>query len=207
MAGTEAARIQKVFEKELERGCDNQLVIGGLDRMLIQMGEDGLLAGGSALGVRVRALPSGGYRSLAPEERKAWLEGTVAALKREASPQPRAAANPPRSEAPRPGVLARVPRLPRVGAGAVALSAIANEEERAQAQAAPGASPAKLDPSTPVAKLPGIGKAAAEKLEKLGGTVPPKSERGPEYLRKTVASDIPRWAPILKEAAETTKAN
>jgi tripartite-type tricarboxylate transporter receptor subunit TctC len=49
--------------------------------------------------------------------------------------------------------------------------------------------------------------ATAEKLEKLGGTVPPKSERGPEYLRKTVASDIPRWAPILKEAAETTKAN
>ena len=42
---------------------------------------------------------------------------------------------------------------------------------------------------------------------KLGGTVPPKSERGPEYLRKTVASDIPRWAPILKAAAETTKAN
>ena len=49
--------------------------------------------------------------------------------------------------------------------------------------------------------------ATAEKLEKLGGTVPPKSERGPDYLRKTVASDIPRWAPILKEAAETTKAN
>jgi len=47
----------------------------------------------------------------------------------------------------------------------------------------------------------------AEKLAKLGGTMPPKSERGPEFLRKTVASDIPRWAPILKEAAETTKAN
>jgi tripartite-type tricarboxylate transporter receptor subunit TctC len=49
--------------------------------------------------------------------------------------------------------------------------------------------------------------ATAERLGKLGGTVPPKSERGPEFLRKTVASDIPRWAPILKEAAETTKAN
>ena len=49
--------------------------------------------------------------------------------------------------------------------------------------------------------------ATAEKLGKLGGTVPPKSERGPEYLRKTVASDIPRWAPTLKEAAETSKAN
>src|SRR5262249_56411524 len=36
--------------------------------------------------------------------------------------------------------------------------------------------------------------ATAEKLGKLGGTVPPKSERGPEHLRKTVASDIPRSA-------------
>lgn len=49
--------------------------------------------------------------------------------------------------------------------------------------------------------------ATAERLGKLGGTVPPKSERGPEYLRKTVASDIPRWAPILKEAAAASKQN
>lgn len=51
------------------------------------------------------------------------------------------------------------------------------------------------------------GPATAEKLGKLGGTVPPKSERGPAFLAKTVAADIPRWAPILKEAAETTKSN
>ena len=43
--------------------------------------------------------------------------------------------------------------------------------------------------------------ATAERLGKLGGSVPPKAERGPDHLRKTVASDIPRWAPILKEAA------
>jgi tripartite-type tricarboxylate transporter receptor subunit TctC len=49
--------------------------------------------------------------------------------------------------------------------------------------------------------------ATAEKLGKLGGTVPPKAERGPDYLRKTVASDIPRWAPILKEAAAASKQN
>ena len=46
--------------------------------------------------------------------------------------------------------------------------------------------------------------ATAEKLGKLGGTVPSKGERGPDYLRKTVASDIPRWAPILTEAAKTS---
>jgi tripartite-type tricarboxylate transporter receptor subunit TctC len=49
--------------------------------------------------------------------------------------------------------------------------------------------------------------ATAERLGKLGGTVPPKAERGPEYLRKTVASDIPRWAPILKAAEKTSGAN
>ena len=46
--------------------------------------------------------------------------------------------------------------------------------------------------------------AIAAKLGNLGGTVPPKLDRGPDHLRKTVASDIPRWAPILKEAAATT---
>jgi tripartite-type tricarboxylate transporter receptor subunit TctC len=46
--------------------------------------------------------------------------------------------------------------------------------------------------------------AVTAKLANLGGTVPPKAERGPDHLRKTVASDIPRWAPILKEAAAVT---
>ena len=46
--------------------------------------------------------------------------------------------------------------------------------------------------------------ATATKLGNLGGTVPPKAERGPDHLRKAVAEDIPRWAPILKEAAAAT---
>jgi tripartite-type tricarboxylate transporter receptor subunit TctC len=49
--------------------------------------------------------------------------------------------------------------------------------------------------------------ATAEKLGKLGGTVPPKAERGPAHLGKTVASDIIRWAPVLKEAAAASKQN
>ncbi|HEY2137038.1 MAG TPA: tripartite tricarboxylate transporter substrate-binding protein [Xanthobacteraceae bacterium] len=47
----------------------------------------------------------------------------------------------------------------------------------------------------------------AKKLGNLGATVPPKSQRGPDYLRKTLAADIPRWAPILKQAAATTGAD
>jgi tripartite-type tricarboxylate transporter receptor subunit TctC len=47
----------------------------------------------------------------------------------------------------------------------------------------------------------------AEKLSKLGGTVPAKDERGPEHLRKLVHDDMDRWAPILKAAAAENKPN
>jgi tripartite-type tricarboxylate transporter receptor subunit TctC len=49
--------------------------------------------------------------------------------------------------------------------------------------------------------------ATAEKLGRLGATVPPKAHRGPAFLGKTITDDIPRWAPILKEAAENAKQN
>jgi len=45
----------------------------------------------------------------------------------------------------------------------------------------------------------------AKKLGNLGATVPKKEQRGPAFLRKSLADDIPRWAPILKEAAVDAK--
>ena len=47
--------------------------------------------------------------------------------------------------------------------------------------------------------------ATAEKLGRLGATVPPKAQRGPDFLAKSIAHDIPFWAPILKEAADAAK--
>lgn len=46
----------------------------------------------------------------------------------------------------------------------------------------------------------------AKKLGNLGASVPPKGERGPLFAQKTVAADIPRWAPILKAAMESSTA-
>jgi len=146
VAVTEASRIQKVFEKELARGCDNQLVIGGLDRMLVQMGEDGLFEAETALEARVRALPAGGYRSLALADRRAWLEATVVAL-RPASLEPPGGLPANRTAATPVSRPTRVPR-PVIDL--------------------PPAIAAAIDVTTPASKLPGIGKAAAEKLEKLG---------------------------------------
>lgn len=50
--------------------------------------------------------------------------------------------------------------------------------------------------------------AVVKRLADLGGTVPPKAERGPDYLEKTLKADIARWDPILKQAmAESKKSN
>ncbi|MGE5163741.1 MAG: Bug family tripartite tricarboxylate transporter substrate binding protein [Sphingobacteriales bacterium] len=46
-----------------------------------------------------------------------------------------------------------------------------------------------------------------KKLIALGGTVPPKAERGPDHLAKILKDDIARWDPILKEAAASQKQN
>jgi len=45
--------------------------------------------------------------------------------------------------------------------------------------------------------------AIAAKLVGLGGTVPPKEQRGPENLEKLLKAEIARWSPILKAAAAT----
>ena len=46
--------------------------------------------------------------------------------------------------------------------------------------------------------------AVVQRLLELGGTVPPKAERGPDYLANLLKADIARWNPILKAAVEKT---
>ena len=77
---SDTARLRRVFELELERGCDNGAVIGGIDRLLIQMDEDGLLDTRHPLRARMGSLPAAGYRSLAVGDRQAWLRQTIRTL-------------------------------------------------------------------------------------------------------------------------------
>ncbi|MGB7256910.1 MAG: tripartite tricarboxylate transporter substrate-binding protein [Pseudolabrys sp.] len=69
----------------------------------------------------------------------------------------------------------------------------------------------KGTPKDVVAKLAGAldktldDPAIGEKLAKLGGTVPPKAQRGPEQLEKLLTADIARWNPILKSAMAEMK--
>ncbi len=153
VAPADAVRLRRVFELERDRGCDNKAVMGGLDRMLIQMAEDGIMAPSSPLGVRFRALPPSGYRSLPEDARRAWIDGTIAALAAPASAdrQGGAPARPPARKAP---PARRRPAAPST----------LDELGDAPAQRPTGS----LTPSSPVTRLPGVGKSAAERLEKLG---------------------------------------
>jgi ATP-dependent DNA helicase RecG len=154
---TDNARLRRVFEIELGRGCDNGAVIGGLDRMFIQMAEDGLLPARHPLRARVSALPASGYRSLPSEEREAWLRGTIRALSDAAPPAAQPPATPTidftarrrgRPAPARPTEAGRVAPPPPAGGG--------------------GNTASSLDPKSPLTRLPGIGRSAATKFEKLG---------------------------------------
>ncbi len=143
MSSPETRRVQRVFEQELQHGCDNRLVIGGLDRMLIQLTEDGLPAESPALDRAVRALPPGGYRSLGEGERRQWLVAAIRGLQDE------------HSGGDAPG-------------GSTPDGADPGGRDGLRSPAATGSNSSGLRPDSPVSKLPGVGKSATEKFEKLG---------------------------------------
>ncbi|MGE5597246.1 MAG: ATP-dependent DNA helicase RecG [Hyphomicrobiales bacterium] len=179
MTAVERERLRRVFQLELERGCTNEVVIGGLDRMLIQMAEDGLIEIGGGLQRMVRELPPGGYRALDGERRRAWLLATIRALA--AGDRP-AAPPPPAHRAPSPPArrpaATREPVPLRPGQAARPRSAPSppeNRESKRETRSSASRQPAiaerqssSLRPDSPVSRLPGLGKAAAAKFEKLG---------------------------------------
>ena len=174
-APSDAARLRRVFELERERGCDNKAVMGGLDRMLIQMAEDGIMTPNSPLGARFRSLPQSGYRSLDEAGRKEWIEGTIRALSVVAPPaglsrdssrrdDRRSSSALVRSRGDRPSPPAPLPtRASRERGG----PELGRSEPHAQSAELAISS---LRPDSPVSRLPGIGKSAAERFEKLGVT-------------------------------------
>jgi ATP-dependent DNA helicase RecG len=143
-SGTEASRLRRVFELELGRGCDNQAVIGGLDRMLIQMAEDGLLAIGGGLRRQVALLPTGGYRSMDEAKRRSWLQATIGQIEESPTPGPQAPVRPS-------AVRSRAKGEVVIGGGR---------------PAAPVRS--SLDLNSPVSKLPGLGRSGEARLIKIG---------------------------------------
>ncbi len=93
-------RLRKILELERAKGNDDTAVMGGLDRFLATILERNGLPSTSPLVQAIRSLPSGGYRALAPPQRRRWLDETLAAAGRPApAPQKRSAGA--RSAAPK----------------------------------------------------------------------------------------------------------
>ncbi|MEZ4502839.1 MAG: ATP-dependent DNA helicase RecG [Dehalococcoidia bacterium] len=74
-------QLQQVLRRELEDGCSNRLVEGGLDEMLARqaIGEPP----GAPLLRMVGALPPEGYRSLEADARRTWVRRALATIERE----------------------------------------------------------------------------------------------------------------------------
>lgn len=156
---TDTSRIRRVFEQELQRGCENSLVVGGLDRMLIQMAEDGVLQRIPGLARGVARLPDGGYRSLKGGDRERWLREVLGTLRPAPDAAPPAISRPP---ATKPKALARS----SAGARGSRVAA-ATRSSRTTAPAKPSR-PQTIAPSDPVTVLPGVTKRVSDRLEKLG---------------------------------------
>lgn len=150
---SDTERLRRVLEQEFESGCNNAIVIGGLDRMFAQMQEDGALGPGHPLAAALGALGAAGYRALSPEERRLWLKAALRALGQGATARQSAGASTPTP--PRPAD--RAPRTATAAAG------------RTTAKPAnPGVARIPLD--APVSTLPGVGKMHAARFAKLGVT-------------------------------------
>ncbi len=81
------ARLAEILRRELEAGCTDRVVSGGLDTLLRLQARDE--APRSPLLRMVAALPASGYRTLDAEERRVWLRRALATLAEEAAAGPR----------------------------------------------------------------------------------------------------------------------
>jgi ATP-dependent DNA helicase RecG len=99
--GPPVEALRKVLALERKRGCNNSTVYGGLDAFLRnQLGADGFPPD-SPVAQAIAALPAdGGYARLSANERRAWLDGTLAVASGKAPPPRPVAKATPRPRSP-----------------------------------------------------------------------------------------------------------
>jgi ATP-dependent DNA helicase RecG len=72
-------QLRKILELERKLKCQDRAVFGGLDAFLRALPKRNGIAAGSPIAQTIAALPSGGYHSLSPDERRRWLASALAA--------------------------------------------------------------------------------------------------------------------------------
>ena len=154
------ATLGAVIERELDAGCTDTLVEGGLDELLRRQARDEPPA--SPLLRMVGALPAEGYRSLDVEARQSWLRRARATIMRELGSGRRGGRNGRAASAAPPSERPSRPRRPAV------------KQPRASSRARPEAPPAAMPEGAAALELPvqragtNLGNANLARLEKLG---------------------------------------
>ena len=145
------ARLGEILRGELEAGCTDRLVSGGLDTFLRRQARDEEPR--SPLLRMVSALPAEGYRALDAGDRQQWLRRALATL----AAEPEAKATGARAPAKRPPSAKRPPR-----------------GKRRPGPAGAGGRPAAIPDGPEALALPiaaagvRVGKPTLERLERLG---------------------------------------
>ena len=103
-AADENALLCRILAHEHRTGCADRAVVGGLDGHLERLGRD------AALTRLLAALPTGGYRSLSPAQRRGWIELARASLEDHPPGTPRGTPAPPAAA----GATTAVPAAPPV---------------------------------------------------------------------------------------------
>jgi ATP-dependent DNA helicase RecG len=118
--GEALEQLRKVLSLERKKGFDDSAVVGGLDRFLRALLDRNGLPNDSPAVRALRELPASGYRGLSADERRRWLDATLAAAPgRPSAQRPAPRTPPPPREQPR-GVDAPVTVLKGVKGGLAA---------------------------------------------------------------------------------------
>ncbi len=134
--------LRRVLELERAKGFADSAVMGGLDSFLRRLLQEDRSPAAAPLRAAVRALPSGGYASLATAERRAWVDRLLASpTDGPRQTRTRVAAGEARPPSPPPP--SRRPAAPPPPAGGMTLD-------------------------SPVEVLSGVSRTTAARLERLG---------------------------------------
>ena len=152
--------LQAVLERELEHGCDNTSVEGGIDELIRTQARGEMPS--SPLLRMVAHLPALGYRSLSTEERRSWARRAIATIVHA------------RAEADAARLAPRATKKPATKRASGAVGAAATKTTAPRTPRAPAVSRSLVPPGPEALELPlrnagiRLGPATFDRLERIG---------------------------------------
>jgi ATP-dependent DNA helicase RecG len=168
------AVLRRALVAERQRGYDDGIVKGGLDRLIERLGASDGIPAGSPLARALRDLAATGYASLRPVGRAQWVRSLLTLL--DEPPRGEAVSHPPSAVSRENSTTPRPTRRPGGASQDQARPARRDPDARrptpdtrpAARRRAVKAPPATGDLNSSVAVLPGVNRGVAGKMQALG---------------------------------------